>query len=305
MVLSNSSSSPNVDACVLYKTSTDNFSLDQSKIIAQPNDNISASYSSLASLHRQENNINNIITATAVTATSTTTTITPPQLTTHLITTTTQQNNKYNTVNTMVLQNHHIQPLINTDHYHHQTSPISLSPETSFGRSSFIYMYSSPYTTNSPPTTTSTPQNHYQLTTTGHRTINDLIDETVKDEPCTMIDGINNSTNSVLVAANLNFNGNHSAHNSDDGENHHSPSPHMVTATTAANLSDEYESNGGQSFTNLTIISDSQSMLNRESVYSSGTALSTPNNVTTVASSSSIIHPIQAYDVLHTSTPGR
>lgn len=311
MILSNSnnstSSSSNVD--VLYKTASDNSSTDQSKIIKQTSDNISTSYNSLASLSSSSSllsslpRIRQIENITRIQQLATNTTLHQP------IQSIPQINNNsgssFSTSHNMVLshssqhdlQHHHISPLIQSDHYHHQASPVLVTSDTAFPRSSLI-MYT--YPSNSPP---ATPQSHYHSMTAHRSTIDEVIADTLKDEHCTMNDGIN-SSGSVLVTNISNYNENHSAHNSDDGE--HSRSPNIITTT--ANLShhhDGYESPGAQSFTNLTIpsMSDSaqQTILNRESVYS----VTAPNSLTSVASSG-LIHSIHAYDTgLHPPTPGR
>lgn len=74
-----------------------------------------------------------------------------------------------------------------------------------------------------------------------------------------------NNSPNGVLVTNVTYNGNHSAANSDDGE--------------------------------------SNSRTNLESVYS-GTALFTPNSAPTAASSS-IIHPIQAYESVLHPTAGR
>lgn len=122
---------------------------------------------------------------------------------------------------------------------------------------------------------------------TVHRSTGAMIDEvianTLKDE---MIDGINDSPNVLVTSYGS---GNHSAHNSDDGENN-SKSPNNLST----NIGHDYEGTTLQNFTHLTNAAD----INRDSVYS--TALLTPNSVSTT----SIIHPIQTYEnVLH--SPGR
>lgn len=299
MILNNSSS--NVD--VLYKTGGDNSSTDQSKIIKQTSDNISTSYS-LASISSSSSLPHNrqIENITRIHQLATNTTL--PQPIQSIAQININSSSSFSSNHNMVLshssqhdlQHHHISPLIQSDHYHHQNSPVLVSSDTAFPRSSLI-MYT--YPSNSPPTT---PQSHYHPMTAHRSTIDEVIADTLKDEHCTMNDGIN-SSGSVLVTNISNYNGNHSTHNSDDGE--HSRSPNIVT--TSANLShhDGYESPGAQSFTNLTIpsMSDSaqQTILNRESVYS----VTAPNSLTTIASSG-LIHPIQTYDtVLHPPTPGR
>lgn len=299
---SNSCSSPLIDGCVVYKASGDNFTANHSKIITQTSDNISypiaSSSSSLSSSsssavtqatnhnnnnssssssNNNQNNIARLYTTTPITTDS-----------------------------NMVLQqhlHHTIQPLIDSDHYHDQNSPVS-SSDTALLRSGLItYMYS-PYPTvtsssTSPPLSAS---NHYHQIIShrpsGATTIDEVIADTLKDEHCTMIDGINNSPNGVLVP-NVTYNGNHSAANSDDGDNN-SRSPNNVAHLTHP---DDYDGTSLQSFTHLTNAA-ADIIINRDSVYS-GTALFTPNNGTTIATPS-IIHPIQTYEsVLHPATPGR
>lgn len=309
MILSNSNntiSSSDVD--VLYKTGGDNSSTDQSKIIRQTSDNISTSYSlasksSSSSLLSSLPHLRQIENTAKIQQLATNTTLHQP------IQSIAQINNinsssSFSSSHNMVLshssqhdlQHHHISPLLQSDHYHHQASPVLVTSDTAFPRSSLI-MYT--YPSNSPP---ATPQSHYHPMTAHRSEIDGIIADTLKDEHCTMNDGIN-SSGSVLVTNISNYNGNHSTHNSDDG--HNSRSPNIIT--TSANLShhDGYESPGAQSFTNLTIpsMSDSaqQTILNRESVYS----VTAPNNLTTVAPSG-LIHSMQAYDtVLHPPTPGR
>lgn len=137
---------------------------------------------------------------------------------------------------------------------------------------------------------------HSKIDHTVHRSTGAMIDEvianTLKDE---MIDGINDSPNVLVTSYG---NGNHSAPNSDDGENN-SKSPNNLSTNLSHH--DDYEGTTLQSFTHLTNATDASHVLNRDSVYS--TALLTPNSVSTVATSS-IIHPIQTYEnVLH--SPGR
>lgn len=304
-----------MDGCVVYKTSGDNFQANHSKIITQANDNISASVHTIASSSVAETNSSISSTSTvslslsspllyALSSTSLSSNLKNSRDSSNF----TSKNNNNNITNNnnsseMVLQQHHlhhtIQPLIESDHYHDQNSPVS-SSDTALLRSSFIYMYP-PYTTVTSSSSSSPPQNHYHQIIShrpsGATAIDDVIADALKDEHdhCTMIEGINNSSNGVLVA-NVNYNnGNHSAANSDDGENNsRSPNNNQLTQH------DEYE--GLQSFTHLTNATDtSPSALNRESVYS-GTTLFTPN---TTASTSAIIHPIQTYEsVLHPATPG-
>lgn len=258
---SNSSTSPLVDGCVVYKTSGDNFSANHSKIITQANDNISASaYTNQASAIIETNNNN-------ISSTSTTISLSMSS------------------------------PLL---YALSSTSSPSANSKNNREPNSLIYMYS-PYTTVT--SSSSPPQNHYhQIVThrpTGVTTIDEVIADTLKDEHCTMIDGINNSPNGVLVA-NVNYNGNHSAANSDDGE-HNSRSPH-----DSGNLTHNYDYDGIQSFTHLTNATDTnQATLSHDSVYS-GTALFTPNSSVTTAATSSIIHPVQTYEsVMHPTAPGR
>lgn len=211
--------------------------------------------------------------------------------------------------NEMVMQHHqhhhHVQ-LIDTD-YHHPNSP-TVSSDSALMRGSLIYMY--PYATVSPPPTQN-PHNHGHHHQPQHHqivhhsnvissvtTIDDVIADTLKDENCSMIDGLNHSP--VLVA-NVNYNPNsHSTANS-DVDDHNSKSP--IAGTAAISHSDDYDGNTLQSFTHLTNATDaSHAIVSRESVYN-GTALLTPNSVT---ASSSIVHPIQTYEsVLHPTTPTR
>lgn len=304
---SNSSSSPLIDGCVVYKASGDNFTANHSKIITQTSDNISASYpiassssssasSSSASIVTQATNHNQ---NNSDSSNNQNHSITRLYTTTPAITSDSSSNN-------MVLQQHlhTIQPLIESDHYHDQNSPVSSSDTAllRIGLNTFMY---SPYpavtsSSSSPPLSSA---NHYhQIIShrpTGATTIDEVIADTLKDEHCTMIDGINSSPG-VLVA-NVTYNGNHSTANSDDGDNN-SRSP-----TNVAHLghSDDYDGTSLQSFTHLTNATDiNHSVLNRDSVYS-GTALFAPNNGTTIATPS-IIHPVQTYEsVLHPATPGR
>lgn len=160
---SNSSSSPIVDGCVVsYKTSGDNFSTDHSKIIAQTNDNISASYTI-------ETTVSDNITSDLIEASSPTLSLSSSPFVYALSPNSKFINNNNNHLmlknltNEMVLQHHlhHHIPSIDSDHYHHQNSPVSVSSDTALMRSSLIFY--SPYTTvpsssSSPPTT---PQNHY------------------------------------------------------------------------------------------------------------------------------------------------
>ncbi|XP_031621492.1 GATA zinc finger domain-containing protein 8-like isoform X2 [Contarinia nasturtii] len=313
-VILNSSTSPLLDGCVVYKTSGDNFQANHSKIITQASDNISASAHTIASSSVAETNNNISRTSTislslsspllyALSSSSSSSLSSNLKNSRDSSNFTSKYNNNNNIHNNnssdMVLQQHHshhsIQPLIESDHYHDQNSPVS-SSDTALLRSSLIYMYS-PYTTVT--SSSSPPSNHYHQVVShrpiGATTIDEVIADTLKDEHCTMIDGINNNSNGVLVA-NVNYNGNHSAANSDDGENNsRSPNNNHLTHH------DEYE--GLQSFTHLTNATDtSPSVLNRDSVYS-GTTLFTPN--TSAAPSSAIIHPIQTYEsVLHPATPG-
>lgn len=303
MILSNCNntiSSSNVD--VLYKTAGDNSSTDQSKIIKQTSDNISASSSLLSSFtHNNQKQIENIPKIHQLETNTTTLHQTIQSIAQINIASSSSFNSSHNMVLSHSshndLQHHHISPLIQSDHYHHQASPVLVTSDTAFPRNSLI-MYT--YPSNSPP---ATPQSHYHSMTAHRSAIDEVIADTLKDEHCTMNDGINSSA-SVLVTSITNYNTNHSTHNSNDGKI--SRSPNIVTTT--ANLShnnDGYESPGTQSFTNLTIptMNDSaqQTILNRESVYS----VTSPNSLTNVASSG-LIHSLQAYDnVLHPPTPGR
>lgn len=309
MILSNSNNtSSNVD--VLYKTGGDNSSTDQSKIIKQTSDNISASYS-LASISASFSSLSSlphcrqIENKTRIHPLATNTTLHQPIQSIAQINI--NPSSSFSSSHNMVLshslqhdlQHHHISPLIQSDHYHHQVSTVLDTLDTVFPQSGLI-MYT--YPSNSPP---ATPQSHYHSMTAHPATIDEVIADTLKDEHCAMNDGPINNSGGVLVTNIPNYNGNHSsAHNSDDGE--HSRSPNIVT--TSANLShhDGYESpRAAQSFTNLTIssMSDSaqQTIMNRESVYS----VTAPNSLATVASSG-LIHSIQPYDtVLHPTTPRR
>lgn len=304
----NSSNSLLVDGCVVYKTSGDNFQANHSKIITQASDNISASYniassSSSSSVAETTNNNNLCSTSTISLSLSSPLSLSnlknsrdPSVHFTSLRNTSTGSNSSSNHSNEMVLQQHHLHHSLIDSDYHDQNSPVS-SSDTALLRSSLIYMYS-PYTTVT--SSSSPPQNYHQIV--AHRPTGDLVNEviadTLKDEHCTMIDGMNNSPNGVLVS-NVDYNGNHSAANSDDGENN-SRSPHNN------HLSQHDEYDGIQNYTHLTNATDTNhSALNRESVYS-GTALFTPNSSVTTAATSSIIHPIQTYEsVLHPATPGR
>lgn len=305
---SNSSSSPLIDGSVVYKASGDNFTANHSKIITQTSDNISASYttaavaasSSLSSSSSAVNQVTNHINNSSSGSNSSNNHHNIARLYTTTAITTDNSD--------MVLQQHlhHTIPLIESDHYHDQNSPVSSSDGTLLRNSLITYMYS-PYPTvtsssSSPPLSQS---NHYHQIIphrpSGAATIDEVIADTLKDEHCTMIDGINASPNGGVLVANVTYNGSHSAANSDDGDNN-SRSPNNVAHLTHP---DDYDGTTLQSFTHLTNAADiNQSVLNRESVYS-GTALFTPNNGTTIATPS-IIHPIQTYEsVLHPATPGR
>lgn len=300
---SNSSSSPLIDGCVVYKASGDNFTANHSKIITQTSDNISASYTTAATA------------ASSLPSSSTAVT----QVTNHINNSSSSNNHNniarlYTTTaittdnSDMVLQqhlHHSIQPLIESDHYHDQNSPVSSSDGTLLRNSLITYMYS-PYpnvtsSSSSPPLSQSNHYHHIIQHRPSGATIDEVIADTLKDEHCTMIDGINASPNGGVLVANVTYNGSHSAANSDDGDNN-SRSPHTVAHLPHP---DDYDGTTLQSFTHLTNAADiNHSVLNRESVYS-GTALFTPNNGTTIATPS-IIHPIQTYEnVLHPATPGR
>ena len=309
----NSSNSLLVNGCVVYKTSGDNFQANHSKIITQASDNISYTIASSSSVAEPTNNNNLCSTSTislslsspllhALSSSASSSSLSnlknnrdPSVHFTSSRNTSTGSNSSSNHSNEMVLQQHHLHHSLIDSDYHDQNSPVS-SSDTALLRNSLIYMYQ-PYTVTS---SSSPPQNYHQIVS--HRPTGDLVNEviadTLKDEHCTMIDGINNSPNGVLVA-NVNYNGNHSAANSDDGENN-SRSPHNH------HLSHHDEYDGIQNYTHLTNATDTNhSALNRESVYS-GTALFTPNSSVTTAANSSIIHPIQTYEsVLHPATPGR
>lgn len=314
---STSSASPLVDGCVVYKTSGDNFSANHSKIITQTSDNISASYTIASSVIEPTNNINISSTSTISLSLSSPLlyALSSSSSSSSLLSSNSKNNREpshFNTVprNTststtssdMALQHPHLHysigPLIESDHYHDQNSPVS-SSDTASLRSSLFYMNSTPYpsvtSSSSPP---SSSHCYHIIPQRPVGTIDEVIADTIKDEHCAMIDGISNSPNGVLVA-NVNYNGNHSAANSEDGENN-SRSPNN---STGLHQHDDYE---GTTFniTHLTNATDiTQSALNRDSVYSTG--LFTPNSVTTAATSS-IIHPIHTYEsVLHITTPGR
>ncbi|XP_055305517.1 uncharacterized protein LOC129570103 isoform X2 [Sitodiplosis mosellana] len=304
----NSSNSLLVDGCVVYKTSGDKFQANHSKIITQASDNISASYTIASSSVAETTNNNNLCSTSTISLSlsspllhalsSSSSNLKNSRDPSHFTSSrnTSTGSNSSNS-NEMVLQQHHLHhPLIDSD-YHDQNSPVS-SSDTALLRSSLIYMYS-PYTT---VTSSSSPPQHYHQIV-AHRATGDLVNEVIadaiKDEHCGMIDGINTSPNGVLVA-NVNYNGNHSAANSDDGENN-SRSPHNN------HLSQHDEYDGIQNYTHLTNATDTNhSVLNRESVTAySGTALFTPNSSVTTATTSSIMHPIQTYEsVLHPATPG-
>lgn len=316
----NSSNSLLVDGCVVYKTSGDNFQANHSKIITQASDNISTSYTiaSSSSVAEPTNNNNLCSTSTislslsspllhALSASASASSSLPlsnlknsrdpsVHFTSSRNTSTGSNSSSSNHSNEMVLQQHHLHHSLIDSDYHDQNSPVS-SSDTALLRSGLIYMSYSPYTTVT--SSSSPPQNYHQIV--AHRPTGDLVNEviadTLKDEHCTMIDGMNSSPNGVLVA-NVNYNGNHSAANSDDGENN-SRSPHNN------HLSQHDEYDGIQNYTHLTNATDTNHALNRESVYS-GTAVFTPNSSVTTAATSSIIHPIQTYEsVLHPATPGR
>lgn len=131
----------------------------------------------------------------------------------------------------------------------------------------------------------------------GHRSIDEVIADTLKDE---MIDGINNNPGVLVSSANYDS-GNHSVHNSDDGETD-SRSPQQIG--TSLGHHDDYESTTLQSFTHLTNATDASHVLNRDVIYSSTPLLgssSVGSGITTT-----IIQQIPAYDnVLHPNTPGR
>lgn len=303
---SNSSSSPLIDGCVVYKASGDNFTANHSKIITQTSDNISASSYPIASSSSSSSSSSAVTQATHHNNNNNSSDNSNNQNSNiaRLYTTTAITTDSSN----MVLQqhlHHTIQPLIDSDHYHDQNSPVSSSDTALLQIGLHTYTMYSPYPTvtsssSSPPLPSS--NRYHQIIShrpSGAPTIDEVIADTLKDEHCTMIDGINSSPSGVLVA-NVTYNGNHSTANSDDGDNN-SRSPNNVAHLAHA---DDYDGTSLQSFTHLTNADINHSVLSRDSVYS-GTALFAPNNGTTIATPS-IIHPIQTYEsVLHPATPGR
>lgn len=119
-----------------------------------------------------------------------------------------------------------------------------------------------------------------------HRTTGAMLDEviadTLKDE---MIDGMGNNPSVLVTSVNYDS-GNHSAHNSDDGD---AESKSPIHLTTSINHHDDYDSTTLQSYTHLSNATDASQVLNRDIIYS-----------TVPSGSTAIIHQMPIYEnVLH------
>lgn len=123
-----------------------------------------------------------------------------------------------------------------------------------------------------------------------HRTTGAMLDEviadTLKDE---MIDGMGNNPSVLVTSVNYDS-GNHSAHNSDDGD---AESKSPIHLANSINHHDDYDSSTLQSFTHLTNATDASHVLNRDIIYS-----------TVPSGSAAIIHQMPVYEnVLHPAPP--